>query len=176
MEPKPTTEQAEQPGPPVADAPRARGRSRRRDGGFSLIEIMAGMAIIAILALAILPQFSKYFERAAVQNLSQEVMQAAQTVESDYSLTGKALYLSDNVEASLLSVKRNPATHWDGSTMLQANGLSAGYWVNQTGVSSAGFLIQGDNPAVTDYNVWYCSTGPQPGLRVQPSSVSPTCS
>ena len=163
---------------PFDTAPTTRTRARRirRDAGFSLIEITASMAIIAILALAVLPQFGKYFERAAVQNLSDEVMRGEQTVESDYSLTGQALYLSDNVWASLQSVKRNPATHWDGSTMLQSNGLSAGYWANQSGATGAGVLVVGVNPAVKDYNVFYCSVGPQPGLRVVPASVSPGCS
>jgi type IV pilus assembly protein PilA len=80
---------------------------KRRDAGFSLIEIMAGMAIIAILALAILPQFSKYFERAAVQNLSAEVSNAALTVESDFSLTGKAKYDEVKVDASVASVNKS---------------------------------------------------------------------
>lgn len=67
-------------------------RKGRNDRGFSIIEIMAAMAIIAILALAIVPQFGKYFERAAVQNLMGEMTNAALLVTADHSLTGKTQY------------------------------------------------------------------------------------
>jgi type IV pilus assembly protein PilA len=131
---------------------------KRRDAGFSLIEIMAGMAIIAILALAILPQFSKYFERAAVQNLSAEVSNAALTVESDYSLTGKAKYVDANVKASVLGtagaggVNKSPET-----TFIPV--------VDGTGF---GYTIRGTNTAVTNYCVKYTSQGATAGLQVTP--------
>ncbi|MBG0738860.1 prepilin-type N-terminal cleavage/methylation domain-containing protein [Paeniglutamicibacter antarcticus] len=125
---------------------------KRRDAGFSLIEIMAGMAIIAILALAILPQFSKYFERAAVQNLAGEVSNAALTVESDYSLTGKSKYVAANVTASLLTVNKGPDTKPFVGTV-DANGF--------------GYVIKASSDAVTNYCVRYVSQGPTAGLDVQ---------
>ena len=126
---------------------------KRRDGGFSLIEIMAGMAIIAILALAILPQFAKYFERAAVQNLSAEVSNAALTVESDYSLTGKAKYVGANVTASVATVNKSPETALTAA--VDTNGF--------------GYTIKGTNTAVTNYCVKYSSQGATAGLQVTPT-------
>ena len=129
---------------------------KRRDAGFSLIEIMAGMAIIAILALAILPQFAKYFERAAVQNLSSEVSNAALTVESDYSLTGKAKYVAANVTSSVGSVNKSPETSLTAA--VDANGF--------------GYTILGSNTAVTNYCVKYTSQGASAGLKVTPKGAT----
>ncbi|ACL42119.1 hypothetical protein Achl_4168 (plasmid) [Pseudarthrobacter chlorophenolicus A6] len=129
---------------------------KRRDAGFSLIEIMAGMAIIAILALAILPQFAKYFERAAVQNLSAEVSNAALTVESDFSLTGKAKYVEANVDASVASVNKS------AESTLAAT-------VDGTGF---GYSILASNTAVTNYCVKYTSAGATAGLKVTPKGAT----
>lgn len=129
---------------------------KRRDGGFSLIEIMAGMAIIAILALAVLPQFSKYFERAAVQNLATEVGNAALTVESDYSLTGKSKYVASNVTASLASANKSSETTF--TSTVDTNGF--------------GYVIKGTNVGVTNYCVRYVSAGTTAGLDVQPKGTT----
>lgn len=133
-------------------------RRKRRDAGFSLIEIMAGMAIIAILALAILPQFSKYFERAAVQNLSAEVSNAALTVESDFSLTGKAKYVAANVTASVASVNKSSETTL--TSTVDTNGF--------------GYVIKATNVGVSSYCVKYVSQGTAAGLDVQPKTGT-TC-
>jgi type IV pilus assembly protein PilA len=134
-------------------------KRKRRDAGFSLIEIMAGMAIIAILALAILPQFSKYFERASLNNLSTEVANAALTVESDFSLTGKAKYVATNVTASVASVNKDAETILTGS-------------VDTTGF---GYIIRGTNTAVTNYCVKYVSQGSAAGLQIGSKPSSGTC-
>lgn len=134
----------------------------RTDGGFSLIEIMAAMAIIAILALAILPQFGKFFERAAVQNLAGEVSNAALLVESDYSLTGKATYKLPGVTASVADSKRSTDTTLVGSLLTEAGADAA------AGANGYGFKIVGTNPGVTNYTVIYKSTGTTPGLVIAP--------
>jgi type IV pilus assembly protein PilA len=134
-------------------------KRKRRDAGFSLIEIMAGMAIIAILALAILPQFSKYFERASLNNLSAEVSNAALTVDSDFSLTGKAKYVQTNVTASVGSVNKDAETVLTGT-------------VDGTGF---GYYIKGTNTAVTNYCVKYVSQGATAGLQITTKAANPTC-
>ena len=181
-----TTTQAEQPDElQAAAAPQRRPRRglfrrNRKDRGFSLIEITASMAIIAILALAIMPQFSKYFERASVQNLSQEVQQASTIVESDYSLTGQALYVAANIgqapsggtaSGSLASVKKNSQTSLSSSLLTAAGAASAG-------TSDAGYMLVGTNPGVTHYVIWYCSLGgaTTPGLHVAAAGTTATCS
>lgn len=133
-----------------------RGQRKLRDAGFSLIEIMAGMAIIAILAMAILPQFSKYFERAAVQNLSSTVNQAALTVESDYSLSGKAKYVAANVTASVVAANK-------GDAVLSSTVDTNGY----------GYVIKATHSDVTNYCVKYTSQGTAAGLSVT-AKATPT--
>ena len=154
---------------------RPRPARRGRDRGFSLIEIMAGMAIIAILALAILPQFRKYFERAALQNLSQEVQHAAEIIESDHSLSGQAMYSSTGINASLATVKTNPQTTWSGILLDDTGTGHNGWGLASAGATGPGYLIAGYNPAVTHYNVWWCSNGSAPGLHVVSASTSWSC-
>jgi type IV pilus assembly protein PilA len=143
----------------IAPENTAEGR-KRRDAGFSLIEIMAGMAIIAILALAILPQFSRYFERASLNNLSTEVSNAALTVESDFSLTGKAKYVEANIDASVAGVNKSPETSLTAS-------------VDATGF---GYTIAGTNTAVTNYCTKYVSQGATAGLQItKKATPASTC-
>jgi len=65
---------------------------RARDRGFSFIELLAYMAIAALLILAAVPQFSAYRERALVSNLQSDVRNA-----------------SLNAEASLIAKRSGPA-------------------------------------------------------------------
>lgn len=134
-------EQVELPTPEADDAknPAAARRRGRGDKGFSLIEIMAGMAIIAILAMAVLPQFSKYFERAAIQNLSGEISNAALLVESDHSLTGATKYKLADVQRSVAE------TTVGDETKLEADVIN----------DSLGFTITGTNDAVKNYTLVY---------------------
>ncbi|MCU6480149.1 prepilin-type N-terminal cleavage/methylation domain-containing protein [Arthrobacter sp. A2-55] len=131
-------------------------KESRRDAGFSLIEIMAGMAIIAILALAIIPQFSKFFERAAVQNLSQEVSNAALLVDSDHSLSGKAIYAQADITGSAPS----------SAAAIKAQ-LQTGHALQfAITADTTGYTIVGYSPDVKNYKVTYASNGSQPGLSV----------
>ena len=82
----------------------------RRERGFSLIETMAAMAIVAILALAIVPQFGRYMERAAVQNVISDISSAQLLVASDYALSGKTAYAAADVTASVAATTKNTET------------------------------------------------------------------
>ena len=56
--------------------------TRPLDRGFSFIELLAYMAIAALLILAAIPQFSAYRERALVSNLQNDVRNASLSAEA----------------------------------------------------------------------------------------------
>lgn len=113
----------------------------RKEGGFSLIETMAAMAIIAILALAIVPQFGKYMERAAVQNVIADISSAQLLVDSDFSLTGNSHYTVAGVSGSVAATKVNPETTLTSTVNLATNTYN----------------IVGKSTAVTNYTMSYDS-------------------
>lgn len=116
-------------------------KATRRNAGFSLIETMAAMAIIAILALAIVPQFAKYMERAAVQNVVADVSSAQLLVESDHGLTANSRYGDADVKKSVADTKVNTETTLTASTNAATNT----------------YKIIGTSTAVTSYDIEFDS-------------------
>lgn len=58
---------------------------RRSDSGFSFIELLAYMAIAALLILAAIPQFSAYREKASVSLMQSDARNLASLIESEYA-------------------------------------------------------------------------------------------
>ncbi|HEX9086113.1 MAG TPA: prepilin-type N-terminal cleavage/methylation domain-containing protein [Arthrobacter sp.] len=126
---------------PTAARARLKGTSEsHREGGFSLIETMAAMAIIAILALAIVPQFGKYMERAAVQNVINDISSAQLLVESDHGLTGTSIYAAGDVAASVAATVKNPTTTLSSTVV-----GSTGYTITATSTQTPNYTIKYDN-------------------------------
>jgi len=59
--------------------------TRRPDGGFSFIELLAYMAIAALLILAALPQFGNYRTKASTTNLTSDLRNAAAEMEAAFT-------------------------------------------------------------------------------------------
>lgn len=148
------------------------GRSRK-DGGFSMIEIMVAMAIIAILALGIAPQFGKYFERAAVQNMTGVLDNASQVVQNDLSLTGKVDIVAADITTSLGTVNKGTTTLTSALTKVDGTASAAG------ATKDKGFMLVSTDTEVTNFKAVFCSTGPKTGIRVikstDPIYAAPTC-
>lgn len=158
--------------PAVVRARLFRGRlpkRSRKDDGFSMIEIMVAMAIIAILALGIAPQFSKYFERAAVQNMNSVLDTAAMTAQNDHSLTGKVDIVLADITTSLNGVNKGTTSLVSSLTTVTGAAPAAG------AVKEKGFMLVATDSEVTNYKSVFCSTGPKAGLRVLPTATAATC-
>jgi Tfp pilus assembly protein PilE len=63
--------------------------ARNSDGGFSFIELLAYMAIAALLILAAIPQFNKYREQATISTMQDDARNFAVEAEAIYT-TGLA--------------------------------------------------------------------------------------
>jgi Tfp pilus assembly protein PilE len=56
-----------------------------KDGGFSFIELLAYMAIAALLILAAIPQFNQYRTKAVISNMQSDARNIATTIEAQYT-------------------------------------------------------------------------------------------
>lgn len=60
---------------------------KRRQTGFTLIEVMIAVAVVAILAAIAYPSYSRYVERARVTDGQAAVMEIAAQMERCYTVT-----------------------------------------------------------------------------------------
>jgi prepilin-type N-terminal cleavage/methylation domain-containing protein len=125
-------------------APKGQASKNAADAGFTLIEIMGTIGIVAVLALAAVPQLNKAMEKANVQNLITDINNLAIQIEGDQSLVGGGLYTLPNVKASCTALTNLTA----GNILKVApNGTGTGY------------IIDGYNANVRSYKVTYDSMG-----------------
>lgn len=69
---------------PAASARTAK-LARAKDGGFSFIELLAYMAIAALLILAAIPQFNKYREQAVVSTMQSDARNVSVSLEATFT-------------------------------------------------------------------------------------------
>ena len=116
----------------------ARGR---RDRGFSFIELLAYMAIAALLVLAAVPQFASYQVRAAVTNMQSDLRNAGAAMEAAYVDRGA-------YPAALPSFPRSPRVSLDlttvTSTAFCVTGAVSGTSVRYAFDSARGGVLRGD--------------------------------
>jgi len=122
---------------------------QRRDRGFSFIELLAYMAIAALLILAAVPQFSAYRERALISNLQNDVRNAALAAEA-------ALYPTAAAKGSGGSI-RLASTAESGTSQSSAARVVAA--VAATKVSNPGTTLSTSVDADDAYTI----TGANPG-------------
>ena len=87
-------------------AQRLATNAARRMAGFTLIELMIVVAVVAILSAIALPSYDAYIRRTHRSNAKSAMLQAAQWIER--ASTAQGTYpLTANVPAGLLNVEGN---------------------------------------------------------------------
>lgn len=119
------------------------GREFDSDAGFTLIEIMGTIAIVAVLVLSAVPQLANAMEKAKVQTLINDANILAIQISGDQSLTGNALYDQVSLTASCNAISLSA----DNAIKVAPNATFTGY------------IITGYNPGVKNYTVTYDSVG-----------------
>lgn len=131
------------------------------EAGSYLLEILAGVALLAIIMLNVVPQIGKYMEKGAVNNLSSAVHQASLEIEAEIGVTGKNTYTTSELK-----------------TIVDAMPKSSGTVITATATggttSAASYKIVGTDPGVKNYCVSYESIGSTSGVKVA-SKGSPGC-
>lgn len=84
-------------------------RTKRNNKGFSLVELIIVIAIMAILAGVLAPQFVKYIGRSRVSSDIQNAQQIATAISAEFADTARTTEVSEQ-EITDGSAK------WDGST------------------------------------------------------------
>ena len=125
-----------------------------KDGGFSFIELLAYMAIAALLILAAIPQFNQYRTKAVISNMQSDARNVATTIEAQYTTdlvypaavtkgTGaNATTLTIGVDTQKLSdalttvaYAKTGAGNTEGFTLTLANTKAPGKTVNYDSVN-----------------------------------------
>ncbi|VAW35049.1 hypothetical protein MNBD_DELTA02-1014 [hydrothermal vent metagenome] len=126
-----------------------KNRKENKEGGFTLVELLIVVAIIAILAAIAIPQFSQYRARAFVATLNADIKNA---------YTAAQAYLTDNPSQTIDSIDKlaeagyNPSSNivWRAGTMTLSVGdvqlaTTAPITTNEATVTFAGVITPASN-------------------------------
>lgn len=98
---------------------------RAEDSGFSFVELLAYMAIAALLILSAVPQFNAYRTKATVTNMRADIRNVATAIEAELTTTqtyvaalhktGKTVTIGDRAGAPIITVSDPGTTLFYGS-------------------------------------------------------------
>lgn len=145
----------------ILGAPATSGREQESDAGFTLIETMGTIAIVAVLLLSAVPQLANAMEKAKVQTLISDANILSIQISGDQSLIGSSLYDQASLTASC-----NAVASFSAGNALKVAPNAAG----------TGYIITGYNPGVQNYTVTYDSLGKGITITKAPQTAFAKCS
>ncbi len=140
------------------------GRRRPcRGGGFTLIELMVAVAVVALLAAIAVPSYSAYLVRGKRAEAKAVLLQAAEFMERNYTQAGCYNFTAaadcatpGGTSATTLPTTQAPATG-KGNYVIGLTALSAqGYTLSATPCGTTGVTCTA--PADTSYTDPDCGT------------------
>jgi len=95
--------------------------SRRNDAGYTLLELLVVLGILAILTAIATPQLMGYFGKAKTQSAEVQIQNIGTALELYYMENGS--YPSESVGLKALVIAPSEASHWNGPYLKKAENL-----------------------------------------------------
>ena len=126
------------------------------DSGFTLLETLAVMVIIGLLAAITVPQIAKWREKAYITALKTDARNIANAVEASYVDNERYPTAAEYTALVAPDVKLNPGNTASGySTRFPGNawridgmGTIFGFWVNSSKTDSRALYQSDDSPTI----------------------------
>ncbi len=106
----------------LTERSRLEGKARRKRGGFTLLELMVVLLILALLGTIAAPRVTKYLRKAKAQTAKIQVDALSAAVDSFHLDTGR--FPSGDEGLKALVDRPSDAANWDGPYLRKRDSLT----------------------------------------------------